>query len=291
MFEAMGMNFINKGIDQFTFGVGQEYNRASQERQRSYAVQDLQYGGGWDMESKIKKGIEYGIHPLAAIGAGGGSTSQSVSGNNVPPPYGSGGHPVSNKPSPAEQRIINANARKAEAEATIAENMATESGQADAGQVGSSGLAPAGQTDGNIYMTSDVGFADRYDVDSEGYAYIRPTQSAEQAFGEEGTIMNRALYNARKIWYPEKVRELRNDWGNPKNAEFKRQFLMTRPHDPKGKFTFLWSGAQWKRVPKQFYPNPDQIFLDKKRFPIYAPYKTKRRIRGERETFSDIVSP
>lgn len=274
----MGMNFINKGIDQFSYGVGQEYKRHERHRLRDYAVEDRDKAYAFqrgDFEHKMDMAKKFGIHPLAMLGSDSSYPIASMPStpSGTMPPSGGGNPILSQKRSREEKRILTAQARKAEAEATIMEREANNNGQGNAGTVPGTGAAPAGQTDGQYSsMESNVTFAENYTVDSEGNAYIKPTQSNEQAFGEEGTIMNRALYNARKIYYPEKIRQLKNNWSNPKYSGLKKQFLMTRPHDPQGKWIFLWDQFGWKRVTKT-KENTGHIFLNTRHI---NPGRTKR---------------
>lgn len=283
----LGMNFINKGIDQFTYGVGQEYTRSHAKRARGWQIEDNKMKFTQDFQQRMKMAEKYGLHPLVLAGGAGVSSSSPIIGRGPQPPSGGNANPFKPSLSPEEKRIVNANARKAEAEAGIMEKELANMGQDGAGKVGpNGGLGPAGQTDGDIYMNKNVGFADEYVVDSEGYSYIKPTQSYEQAFGEEGVLINRWIYNTRKAWYPKKVRDLRKNWNSPDQQEFKRQFIGTRPYDPQGKWTFLWSGIQWKRVPMT-RKNRDHLFMGKNPYPIMKPLGRKKWY-GKKDRYSDV---
>ena len=120
---SIGMNFINKGIDQFSYGVSEEYNKYKYEKSRddAYRREDTYY------DRLFKDAERFGIHPLAMMGASPRS-GPMVSFPKSMPPSG-GGHPMRFNPSKGEQRIIDANARKAEAEAKIIEHEADNLGQ------------------------------------------------------------------------------------------------------------------------------------------------------------------
>lgn len=144
---SIGMNFINKGIDQFTFGVGQEYNRYAREKSRKWQVQDYQNAMTW----RINDAKKHGIHPLAAIGAS-TSSGSPISVGGVSPPSG-GGHPIYKKSTQTDERISLATARKAEAEADLAEKIAANHGQNPSDYYQGTGNMP-GQPDGDVNVVT-----------------------------------------------------------------------------------------------------------------------------------------
>lgn len=278
----LGMNFINKGIDQFTFGVGKEYDRYAREKAREWQVIDQMDAWTKEFNQKMAASEKFGIHPLAIMGTGyTPSQAMSVGGSSTP---SGGGYPVS-LPSKGEQRIIDANARKAEAEASILEKELENMGQSPNNYgVTGSGLAPGGQVDGNIYpaesnpaadMQSAIGFVDRYGVDRQGNFYPTPTQSYEQAFSDEGTWQNQILYQMREAWFPKKVNTLKNNWNDPDQQEFKRRFLETRPQPLRPGKVVLWNGFNWQSFDKT-KENSHKIFKDG--YPVYKAFQKKRRV-------------
>lgn len=64
----IGGNLISSGMQLFGTGVGLEYDRAAQERQRRWQHEDMQ--GKWKAEfhQKMAMAKQYGIHPLAIMG-------------------------------------------------------------------------------------------------------------------------------------------------------------------------------------------------------------------------------
>lgn len=280
---SIGMNFINKGIDQFTFGVGQEYNRYAREKSRKWQVQNMQSALQW----RVKDGAKVGLHPLASIGAN--TNSGGIISPSTPSPPSGGGNPIHSKPNDTEKRLIEANARKTEAEAGILEKeLLGKTGQPDGINLGS-GLAPNGQTDGNIYpaQTGGVehqsGAIHRYGEAQDGTIYTVPTQSYEQAFSDEGTIINRALYNINDVKFKNDIRRLRHDWSNPSFANTKNQFLITRPKlqgEDKKRYVVLWNGVNWKKVLKNS-KNKDYLFTDG--YPTMKPQRKKRRVHENYE--------
>lgn len=287
---ALGMKFIDKGIDQFTFGVGQEYNRYAREKARKWQVQDMQSALTW----RVRDGQRVGIHPLAAIGANVGGSSPIV-GGSVQPPYGS--NPMPPIQSKEEKRILDANARKAEAEASLLEKEVEQMGQAPKYGVSPSGsIGPDGQPDGDIYPAGSANLANagaveniqKYGVTRDGYIYATPTQSYQEAFGEEGTLMNRFLYNMREAWFPKKVNDLKNNWNSPDKdlQSFKYYFLQSRPRSNDPKEVILWDGVGWRAYPRHIYGDR-HIF--KSGPPIMKPRKKKRRMRNDNS--QDWVAP
>lgn len=282
----LGMNFINKGIDQFTFGVGQEYNRYAREKSRKWQQFDLMNQLGY----RIKDGLKYGIHPLAAIGAN-VSPGSPISVGGVSPPSG-GGQPYTGPVSKSQERILEATARKEEAEAGIQEKILEKMGQGKYEVPPGSGLAPEGQPDGNIYPANldnqgAVENIEKYGVTSDGYIYLAPTQNWQEAFGEEGTAFNRLLYNARAFTKPYKIKKLKENWNSndPEIRTTKFYFLQTRPVSRDPNEIILHDGTGWRAYPKSVYGNR-YLFVDgaigqhgeKTGAPLMRPRYKKRRV-------------
>lgn len=312
-FAPIGGMLIDKGIDQFTYGVGQEYRRHERHRLRDYQTEDYRMQRQFDLEDQKNKftnefnqkmalANQFGIHPLAMIGSGSpGGSSPIISGPRAAPPTSTpSGRFLGTLQTKDEKRIIRANARKAEAEATIWEKQAKQTGQnPDNFHVGNASFID-GQPNADIYSVSDqsggspVGVeqkvvkGQRYTTDKEGNFYLIPSQTVQEAFSDEGTIQNQFLYQMRENSFPIKVNKLRNNWGSRRYREFKRRFLESRPQPRKKDEVVLWNGIQWQAFYKT-KDNANRIFA--KGVPTYRPRRKKLSVYNSPYPNDDGIAP
>lgn len=289
-FGAMiGGTLVDKGIDQFSWGVGQEYRRHERHRLRADQEADYQMQRGWDIEDqqnkwkrefkqKMAMADRFGIHPLALLGTGGSSASGGIvsSPRSAPPVNTPSGGFRGNIHTAEEKRIMRANARKAEAEADLLEGQVkNQMGQSPSGMSYGTASLESSQPDGDIYpigIDPNVDNAQKSSVDRTGNVYVQPKDN--EAFSDEAPPVNRVLYTWRDIKYPFNVKKLKNNWTDPKLNEFKYRFLKARPKPRNNKEVVLWNGTNWQafRKTKQ---NQSKIFV--KGYPTIKPYKFKKK--------------
>lgn len=292
-FAPIGATLISKGIDQFTFGVGQEYRRHERHRMRDYQTEDIRTQRAFDLDDqnnkynrefkqKMAMADQFGIHPLAMMGNSGpgGGGSSIVSSPPTSPPISTPSGPfVGRIQSKDEKRITRANADKAEAEARLVEHQVQQQMGQNSGNMhfGNASLLK-GQADGDIFGIGPIGLDRNIDntqkasVDREGNVYVTPKDN--EAFSDEAPIKNRILYNWRDIRYPFKVNDLKNNWTDPKLSEFKYRFLQARPSPRNNNEVVLWSKAGWVAVRKN-KSNKHKIFLNGG--PTIKAYKFKKK--------------
>lgn len=79
---SIGSELISKGIDQFSYGVSEEYDRYDREQDRDWSVEDQRYAWSYEMDQKMHKADEYGIHPLAMLGVSTSNSNWSSTGSS-----------------------------------------------------------------------------------------------------------------------------------------------------------------------------------------------------------------
>lgn len=259
---SIGMNFINKGIDQFTFGVGKEYDRYAREKSRKWQVQNMQNAMTW----RIKDGMRMGIHPLASIGAGVSPGSPISVGGSTTNPSGPGSSINWNDP------LLKAQIKKTEAETKHIETMTSKLGQNPADVYTGNGTNIQGQPDGTVTLPrtitskhspgieSGVASQLKYELRDNGYYYKIPSDN--ESYSDEAPWSTQFLFLYDElIGDRRRIQKIKKNW-NQNNYD-KQLFLQGRPpQDPGFIALFDETRNQWKRVPKTRY-NEGMVFLTK----------------------------
>lgn len=239
---SLGMNFINKGIDQFNYGVSQEYNRYAREKSRKWQMIDNQNM----LSYRINDAKKHGIHPLAAIGVNPASGG-IISGPSSQPPYG-GGNAIQG--SRDNDSLIKAQIRKLDAET----NAINSIGQAPTVQ---KSVEQVGSQSQGIQVGENPQM--KYDVTPEGFYNLIARDN--EAYSDEAPITTQAQYLWDDVARRTAGRRLLHNWNDPKLAERKTWLLASRPKNVPPGYIALWNVArgQWQRVRKTS-KNKDWIF-------------------------------
>lgn len=229
---SLGLNFINKGIDQFTYGVSEEYSRYAREKSREWQVQDFPI--------KVKQAMDlakkYGIHPLVMLGAAGVGGSSSIPPITSSPPSG-GGNPISG--SRDQDALTKAQARLTNAQAEQLENM---------NKLGQDPIKPGTIEQFAEHSTGVMAGYNpqmKYEQTPEGYWNLIARDN--EAYSDEAPVTTQAFF----LWDDLARRKfgdtIYRNWNDPKFQYRKKLWLQSRPRNRKGKIN-LWvrSRGQWR---------------------------------------------
>lgn len=259
---SIGMNFINKGIDQFSYGVGQEYNRYAREKSRKWQVLDQQTAYSNEFKQKMDMAKQYGIHPLALVGTG-YTPGPVVSTPSISPPSG-GGVPISgNRDSEPQKKLIEAQTRLINAQAD-------QIGQSPTVKNIPSEITAHGENTG---ITAGVNPQMKYEKTPEGFFQLLPRDN--EAYSDEAPMTTQALFLYDDVARRKFGHTIKHNWSDPKLQYKKELWLKSRPPaDHKG-LIVLWNEkrGQWQQVPKT-KENAGHIWLNTK---VYNPRGRKQR--------------
>lgn len=263
----IGMNFINKGIDQFNYGVSQEYNRYAREKSRKWQVQDMKSGLQWRAQDAIKAYEKSGIHPLALLGSGGVQSAPISAGGSSPP---SGGGSSIDFHGNETRELLREQIKQAriDTEYKQLELDAKKAGQ-NVTPPATTNPTPFNIANGDLNsdgLIDNVGPFDQQNMDSQGRVWQTPSQQLQEAVSDEAPWSTQLKYqwsvlsDQGKAWLVKKFPKQATQ-GNGELAIFYDQWIKTRPQQEG--YVFLWDTLYgWRRFRKQDVANPKALFLD-----------------------------
>lgn len=239
-------------------------------------------------QGAVKAEQEYGIHRLVGMGVNpSGFTPTRYTFAN---PAGGFKSPNQYKMEEAELKYKEAQARKENAVADALE----KDGQSPGDQRMDGQHAPPGQASGQsatgdgvtpvekplTYSSApgiEAGYESmqKYAEHPDGSYFSVPAGNLNEAVGEDGTLLNKLIYNWKDLTLPAKVKYLKSNWNDPNMRDFKRRWLQSRPQPRPGEVV-LWHKMQWKNFPRTFR-NRNKVFADKQDFRAQYPTKAKTK--------------
>lgn len=273
-----GFNFINKGIDQFSYGVDQEYRRHERHRLRDYELENRASSRKWQIEDqnnaysrefkqKMKMAKQYGIHPLVLTGGPGpGSSTITSSPRSAPPgtPPSGGGNPISgSRDSVANTELIKAQTRLINAQAD-------QIGQSPVIKNVPAEISPSGNNKG---IQVGVNPQMKYEKTPEGYFNLIARDN--EAYSDEAPITTQAFFLWDDVARRKFGHTIKNNWSK-KGLQYKKKLWISSRPSPSHKGNIvLWDEkrGQWQELPKT-RENDGHIFKNTR---TYKPRGRKQR--------------
>lgn len=262
---SIGMNFINKGIDQFNYGVSQEYDRYAREKSREWQLMD--YKGATTLKAGdiMRASKTYGIHPLALMGIS-GSPSSPISVGRSSAPSGGGSSIDFASRDTAELLREQTKQAKIETEYKQLELDLFKKGQnvSPPSTNGSAFSNSQGDTNADGLIDNVAPF-NQQAMDTQGRTWQVPSQSLQEAVSDEAPWSTQVAYqwsilsDMGKAWLVKKFPNQAKN-GTGELARFYDNWIKTRPKQDG--FVFLWDDMYgWTRF-KMGTVNPKALFVD-----------------------------